>query len=332
MQNWINIALGFDAAYTPHAAAVVASAVHFAPDAKFRFLMLHTGIVLPLRAEFDRLAPEAQFVWIEIGDDDVPPFAEKEHFTRATLFRLGLEKLAPADCQRVLYLDADLTVLRDLRDLWHSDLEGCPLGAVIESGTILYPSRDFAKTWQLPEQYPGYFNAGVLLIDLKQVRAEKLFSKCIEFLAKNGDRLPMNDQDALNWAAWGRWKPLDVVWNVQTLLALASRTPGVWEQHCLSGLSPAIVHFTGPEKPWQAGSYHPWAWLYWESLVRTPFAREVEGSYGMTAIERLKLKFRWMLRKPRSSTKLDTIPALDAARSSLNYLKEMRITRSGRAG
>ena len=56
------------------------------------------------------------FVWTAVSDDDMPPFAGREHFSRAILFRLGLEKLAPPDCRRVIYLDADITVLADVRE------------------------------------------------------------------------------------------------------------------------------------------------------------------------------------------------------------------------
>ena len=330
MDDIINVALGFDAGYAPHAAAVVAAVAHFT-NAKLRFLLLQTDVNLKTRADFERLAPAAQFVWIDIGDEDLPLYTRR-YLSRATLFRLGLEKLAPSNCERVLYLDSDLTVLRDVRELWQSDLGHCPVGAIVNSGVrdgvgpisfqaegLYYlDPNEFAKRYLPFGQYSGYFNAGVLLIDLKQVRAEGLFSRAIDFVAKHGEELPFGDQDALNWVAWGRWKPLDLVWNVQTHLAFASQVPGIWEQHCARQASPAIVHFTGPDKPWKAGTYHPWHWLYWESLARTPFTKQVERAYGMTPLKRLKLRSRWMLRKPRASAKTGIILTLaDAARNAV---------------
>ena len=39
----------------------------------------------------------------------------------------------------------------------------------------------------------------------------------------------------------------------------------------LNGRAPKTIRFTGPEKPWLGKGYHPWSWVHWESLQRTPF-------------------------------------------------------------
>ena len=94
----------------------------------------------------------------------------------------------------------------------------------------------------------GYFNAGVLLIDLDKVRAERLFSKAKDFLEREDP--PLADQDALNWALWGRWHPLDIAWNLQHPVVKRVVEPGappeVWESVC----GTRIVHYTTHQKPW----------------------------------------------------------------------------------
>jgi hypothetical protein len=44
--------------------------------------------------------------------------------------------------------------------------------------------------------------------------------------------------------------------------------------------------------------WHPWAWAYWDSLERTPFARDVVQTYRMDFAQRMRLRLRWMLRRP----------------------------------
>ncbi|MEZ6030851.1 MAG: glycosyltransferase family 8 protein [Hyphomonadaceae bacterium] len=287
----IDIAFGFDERYAAHGAAVIANVVRYAPGGRFRFIMLHTGVDRETQKKVEAAAPGQRWVWREVGDDDVPDFADWGHFTRATLFRLGLDKLAPADCHRLLYLDADITVLADVRELWATDLEGCPIGAAIDA--FVDPKR-FAGLWGVPPG-PEYFNAGILVIDLDMVRAEGLFAKAAEFVAKNNPEL--NDQCGLNYACWGRWKRFDVAWNAQRHMAIPSLIEEMSEDKRLNGRAPKIIHFTGPEKPWTPGAYHPWAWLYWESLKRTAFARAVPKTYGVTLKERLQVRLRWMKRR-----------------------------------
>lgn len=284
----VDIAFGFDERYAAHAAAVVANVVRYAPGGRFRFIMLHTGVDKETQKKVEASAPGQRWYWREVGDDDVPAFAAWGHFTRATLFRLGLETLAPADCHRLLYLDADITVLADVRELWATDLSGNPVGAMIDPAV---DSERFAARWGLQGKH-DYFNAGILVIDLDQVRAEGLFTKAAHFVATS--KPEWNDQCGLNHACWGRWKRFDVVWNVQHHMAIPSAAKELPPEQRLSGRAPKIIHFTGAHKPWQSGSYHPWAWLYWDSLKRTAFAREVPAAYGVSLKERLKVWLRWM--------------------------------------
>jgi lipopolysaccharide biosynthesis glycosyltransferase len=298
MPDIIDIALGFDTNYAPHAAGVIASVVRRAPGAKFRVIILHTGVSPQMQADIESVAPGSAFVWCEVQDEDLPPFADRGYFNRTTLFRMGLEKLAPADCKRVLYLDSDLAVLTDVRALWSVDLGPYPIGAVIDA----YLDADaFAARWALA---PGgrYFNAGVLLIDLEKVRAEKLFSAAIDFIAKHDRDLPYNDQDALNWAFWRNWHVLDVKWNVQRFMAMPETQGALTDDKRLKG-PPAIIHFMGSEKPWLPNQWHPWAWTYWQGLSWTPFTPLVERTHGVGKLERMRLWLRWLRRRPISASR-----------------------------
>lgn len=295
----IDVALGIDANYAVHAAAVIASVSRYGKASRFRFIIVQEGVGPDLQKQIERLAPNAAFVWIEIGNDDVPAFQAREHLTRSTLYRLGLEKLAPVDCRRIVYLDADITVIGDISELWRTDLQSRPLGAVVDG--FLAPDYGngqlFHERWSLPEG--KYFNAGILVIDLQQVREKKLFSKTIEFLAEHGRELPFNDQDALNHVFHNDWLPLSVAWNVQRRQSVSWEVRTIPAEMQLGDQRPLIVHYTGPEKPWLSTGYHPWSWIYWESLAHTPFLRAVAQRQGVNRFKRVKLWLRWMMCKPK---------------------------------
>lgn len=291
--NEVDIALGVDRAYAAHAAAVISSVVAHAPGAQLRFLILHSGVERALQMTVEHAAPGAKFAWREIGDADVPAMAQREHFSRAILFRLGIERHAPADWRRVLYLDADVIVNRDVRELWREDLGEAPIGAVID---CYVDAPEFAERWSLAREGSAYFNSGVLLIDLEHVRAERLFTRAIEFCAEHLDEIYLADQDALNAVAWGRWARLPNAWNVQRHMVIPSLIAQTPVDRQLGAEAPAIIHFTGPEKPWTMG-YHPWSWLYWRALKRTAFVRDVSKRYRMGPVKRLMLWQRWLKRK-----------------------------------
>jgi lipopolysaccharide biosynthesis glycosyltransferase len=269
----VNIALGFDASYAPHAAAAIASVIRHAPDINV-------------------------FVWTEVGEKDLPAFETRGHFNRAILFRIGLESLAPADCKRVLYIDSDTIVMRDIRELWRSDLKGNPIGAVHDQYNI---PVEWATRWKLPVEGARYFNSGVMLVDLEKVRAEKLFSRALDFFVANDKELLMADQDALNYAAWNRWTALDPAWNVQRFMSPVEFAAQPAERQVKHG-APKLVHFIGLDKPWLPNKWHPWAWAYWQNLSRTPFAGEVRRSNRMDLFQMTKLRLRWWLKHPRAAS------------------------------
>jgi len=300
LSNRIDIALGFDANYAPHAAGVISTIVALAPDANFRFLILYDVLDARLQQRIQSCAPRAEWVWLQVRESDVPPFADRQYFNRSTLFRLGLEALAPADCSRVLFLDSDIALLRDVRDLWKADLQGYPLGAV--SDAYLDPSA-FQERWGL-EPGGAYFNAGVLLIDLDAVRAGHIFSRAIAFIAEHDQKLPYHDQDALNWAFWKNWVPLESIWNVQRHMAMPEIVREIPESRRLNGRLPALVHYLGAEKPWHKKTWHPWAWAYWRGMARTPFLREVSQKNGVTGLMRFRMWLRWLRRGPAQTAKL----------------------------
>jgi lipopolysaccharide biosynthesis glycosyltransferase len=289
MSERVDIAMGFDDRYAPHAAAVISSIVRHAPGAAFRFIILHDGVQPARQRKIETVAPGAEFLWTRVSDDDLPEWRHG-HINRATLFRFGLEKLGPADCHRVLYIDADVVVLDDVRKLAAVDLRDHIIGAVRDR---YIDAAAFAGRFSLPAEAPRYFNAGVLAIDLDGVREQGLFSQAVEFVARHdAESLPWGDQDALNYFFWDRWCELDPIWNVQRFWTRAEMAVGPER--------PSLVHFVGYEKPWMPGAWHPWSWIYWDSIKRTPFAAEVAQTYKMNFYQLMRLRLKWWLRRPHS--------------------------------
>jgi len=200
--------------------------------------------------------------------------------TKITYARLLIPRIVPASVSKLLYLDADLLVLKDLRSLWETDLGGAVIGAVSDfylHSSHLAEGRDPRLERNSHPLYKGlpdvkdYFNSGVLLIDLDKWRKEGISEKALDYLNRF-PHSPHMDQDALNFACDGRWKKLDPQWNAQD-----------HRQRPIGRTGTGIVHFVTRWKPWLADTRNLNAELYDSFRIRTRFAR--------TPLEKLRDRF-----------------------------------------
>lgn len=227
--------------------------------------VLSGGFSEASRIRVERSLPSgaARVHWLNVDLAQYAGFATLPHISTATYARLLIPKLFPAEVRRVLYLDADMLVLADLRDLWATDLRGKPLGAVTDliDGIV----KQGETGWEDVPRVAAYFNAGVLLMDLDAWRGERVSERALEYLMQHPDTR-MADQDALNVACDGRWERLEARWNVAC------------HRHGDIGALPAsdrpgIAHFITFRKPWIARYRSANARFYDAFRQRTCFAR-----------------------------------------------------------
>ena len=106
-----------------------------------------------------------------------------EHFTPYTLLRLYAHKYDFPD--KIIYLDVDTIINNDIAELYNQDIEGYELGVVRD---VFIFGQKLKKT---------YFNAGMLLINVKECKETGLFDKALERFRTV--KMMMLDQDALNY-------------------------------------------------------------------------------------------------------------------------------------
>ena len=118
------------------------------------------------------------------------------HYSIATLYRLLLPELMK-DKKKILYIDADTIINRDIKDLWNFNIEQYPLAALpeIEAGSDPQKIPMCAKGFIKAE---NYFNAGVLILNLDYLRKnEDLILSGYDVLNENPEFMYF-DQDILN--------------------------------------------------------------------------------------------------------------------------------------
>ena len=158
---------------------------------------------------------------------------------------------------KIIYLDCDIIVQMDIKQLWDIPLEDCYIAAVAERGTAV--SRYFSlsekvRFWALEMPVERYFNSGVIVLNLKKIReCFDMFNESIKFFtrAKNWTLLP--DQDLLNTLLHSKCRYLDR--RFDTFVNNIDRN---------ASIENTIWHFT--HKPWNIHLHNKIEDLYWEYL------------------------------------------------------------------
>jgi UDP-D-galactose:(glucosyl)LPS alpha-1,3-D-galactosyltransferase len=259
---------GIDDGYARALRAVIRSigAAHGPATSQLRLIVLGQGLAPANKAAISAEATAANLpVSVRPAPTPDPDYPVSDWVSSAVYTRLSIPEVID-DEERVLYLDADTLVLGDLRPLLELRLDGHCLAAALDPQNPLTGRGIAMPGWcELGIDYGRpYFNSGVMLIDLPAAQRAGLFTTARRFLAEHPDKVRFWDQDALNYAADGRWLRLEPCWNTFALSPLASRPGFVHHAEAdvpLAGLladeqTAAILHYAGPDKPWQP-SYPP---------------------------------------------------------------------------
>ena len=270
------------------------SFTYFSILIRFNFLVLHDGIPAEDRASFESCGVGHAFNWLQISEPAVLAMPGKRHISRATYFRLMIGELAPVDIGRVIYLDADLVVKSDIRKLYTVDLGGRSIRAVCDVGM---DDRIFADRFGLPHQRLGYFNSGVLVLELHNIRRDGDFQHALDLLQKRSEDLEYADQCALNVVFWQRWAQLDVLWDVQRRMLMPQEGKPCFAtaREMKTGKRPKIIHFTEYNKPWSLDGWHPLIWAYYDYLRKTPYNRYVREVAHVTFAKDVKRRIKTLL-------------------------------------
>lgn len=104
---------------------------------------------------------QVELAFLTVEDALFQDVVVRYHLSKETYYRIAIPALLPKDVRKALYLDCDLIVKADIANLWDVNIDKYHLGAVQIPGKVLR-----FEELSIPES-SGYFNAGVLLLNLK---------------------------------------------------------------------------------------------------------------------------------------------------------------------
>lgn len=212
--------------------------------------------------------PNINIQFIDVGiykyclDIENPQVYNKltSHFNQSLFLRIYIPYLLPKEIDKVIYLDCDTLVLRDISCLWQVNLNEKFLGAIPEPITLhndlsIMRMREFE--FALTQEY---FNSGVLYMNLKRIRNMDIIPLAIFYNKKF--KLPYADQDILNLifkdylmlepkynSILVRGSPLGIAY-LKSYVTLGRANIFSQNQVKESIDFPVILHFITSEKPW----------------------------------------------------------------------------------
>jgi lipopolysaccharide biosynthesis glycosyltransferase len=190
-----------------------------------------------------------------------------------TFSRLFATYVLPPECEKYIYLDADMVVLSDICELHDTTL----------GSTTLHAARDVWSPWaESPNGVFNYrelgippktrmFNAGMHVVNVKRWKERNVSARTIEYAVTHGTNA-FFDQMALNACLHDDWTPVDQRWNqcydviYPQMWKDAGFTPEEWSR---ARDYPSVVHYTGEAKPWERGRWRPRYSIFFRYLNKT---------------------------------------------------------------
>jgi lipopolysaccharide biosynthesis glycosyltransferase len=233
-------------------------------------------------------APNVSVRFLQPPIDQIADLKTENHLNFVTYLRLFMPSLLSES--RVIFLDADLLIRKNIEELWTTDLGDAPVAAVNDYFTPYLNTRETLGRFTLCDKHPdkchpvpnyrelalkptaGYFNAGVMVVNLQRWRELDVLNQAVELVRRHQEHVRYCDQYALNVLFSDRWKPLDLRWNQNSNLAEWHRPEETVFDSKLYRLllnDPWIVHYTWLVKPWHTGCTHPFTRHFFRCLDRT---------------------------------------------------------------
>lgn len=247
----MNIFINVNDNYLKYAAVMLFSLRKNNPDDEIKVYLLFADISENHLNDFDRYLNKLSIELhpVRIERSLFGKFPETGRWTLETYFRLLVPMMADDFMDRCLYIDADTIIDGSISELYNMDFSGKSLVAC-EDIIVMNDRKDDVV-----------FNAGVMLMNLQDIRKDYSFDRISLMIVNNPEKYPMLDQDLLNEIYSERVLFIDPeIYNrqVDSYDADANRNA-------------TIYHYSLSPKPWMANGNNEYFRLWWEYANKCEF-------------------------------------------------------------
>lgn len=194
----VNIALITDSRYSVPTSVVMYSAIkNKCPNSIYNFYIITENTTQnddEFMLRLKKLAPDTVNINLIPRKEPDLPFENMQRFLQ---YKVGMHKIYLPEILRnidkVIYMDGDVIVLKDLQNLFNIDVEN--VYASVAKDGIFYRFPKEMKEMGFDKR-GFYFNSGVMLHNLALQRKDNIVEKLVDYVKNNEDFY--GDQDVLN--------------------------------------------------------------------------------------------------------------------------------------
>ena len=263
--------------YAPFSYTMVKSLFETNGAHEIRVFLLHDGLSEESTKNFFALAKEygqnIDLIRVQNFSMD-PKIYTYGGWNELTMYRLLLWDILPAEVDRVLHLDGDMLINQDLGELYNTDFEDNDLVAckdvLAATARKEYCIKTHGKEFTHLFEEGKYFNAGMILMNVKKNRGKDLLKTYEELAKKLNYVLPYPDQDLLNLYHEDKVIYKDTLTYNYPAYDGADLDGGFDEKRIRNEV--AILHYLD-KKPWSQGDhrFYDGEKLWWEVFNTTAY-------------------------------------------------------------
>jgi len=267
--NEIPVFFTIDNNYAPYLAVALHSAVcHADPNRRYRAIVLHEGLsdenarlLKKTETEYFQISIQSMKANFEALDDRMSNRLRCDYFTLTIYFRLFIPELFP-EYDKGIYVDSDVVLNQDLAKLFDVDIGDNLIGACRDLSIADIPPLVAYTREAVGMDKDEYINSGVLLMNLKKLREEKLQEHFLSLLSRFHFDSIAPDQDYLNAMCRGRIHYLPSCWD-----AMPNESKPPMENPCL-------IHYNLFSKPWCYDGVQ-YEEIFWYWAKKSEFYEEI---------------------------------------------------------
>ena len=235
-----------------------------------------------LENQITKLLDDFSIHWLNYNSESFKSFISMDGSFVQYSRLLIPEVLSESKC---IWLDVDLIVLKDIEELWNTDMGEFPLAACLDYRCTF--SEDISNHYEhnIPGNAP-YYNSGVMLMELTSLKKTRFTTNTLRYLKEDFGSYKFHDQSAINVIFYDKIKNLSSEWNYQTVLSLRSYQKDVK----IFSEKNKILHFIQKPKPWQKYSGRIPQKVFYHLAQISNY-----NLNNLNSIENFKEKFKWKL-------------------------------------